>query len=92
MDPAIAEITAAPIRAFPTDIAALAAATRKRKRAAASFCRWAIRHDLLDTNLMDKIDTIGLPMTPPRCVRRCRQGAQLDLQPQSAHDVSLERR
>jgi hypothetical protein len=34
-------------------------ATRKRKRAAAaSFCRWAVRHDLLDSSPMDRIDAV----------------------------------
>ncbi|MEW1737917.1 tyrosine-type recombinase/integrase, partial [Nocardia beijingensis] len=45
----------------------LAPATRKRKRAAvAAFCRWAVRHDLLAANPMDKVDTITVPKTLPR--------------------------
>jgi integrase/recombinase XerD len=56
-----------PIRAFLADIAASSPATRKRKRAAvASFCRWAVRHDLLDTNPMDRIDTVTVPKHLPR--------------------------
>ena len=45
------ELTAVPVRAYLAEIAELAPSTRKRKRAAvASFCRWAVRHDLLDAN------------------------------------------
>src|SRR6266513_1885767 len=41
------ELTAVPVRAYLAEIAELAPSTRKRKRAAvASFCRWAVRHDL----------------------------------------------
>ena len=55
----IAALTAAPVRAFLSEIANQAPATRKRKRAAvASFCKWAVRHDLLDASPMDRIDTI----------------------------------
>src|SRR6266566_10030129 len=55
-DGAIGELDAAPVRAYLAEIAELAPSTRKRKRAAvASFCRWAVRHDLLDANPMDKI-------------------------------------
>ncbi len=58
-DGEIGELTAAPIRDYLSEIAGLSAASRKRKRAAvASFCRWAVRHELLDANPMDKIDTI----------------------------------
>jgi integrase/recombinase XerD len=61
-DGEIGELTAAPIRAFLADIAGSSPATRKRKRAAvASFCRWAVRHDLLGINPMDRIDTITVP-------------------------------
>jgi integrase/recombinase XerD len=60
-------ITAAPVRAFLSEIAGQAPATRKRKRAAVtSFCRWAVRHDLLDASPMDKIDTVTVPRTLPR--------------------------
>ena len=41
------EIGAVPVRAYLAEVAGLAPSTRKRKRAAvASFCRWAVRHDL----------------------------------------------
>ncbi|MGK8506354.1 tyrosine-type recombinase/integrase [Nocardia asiatica] len=75
-------------------IADLAPATRKRKRAAvASFCRWAVRHDLLASNPMDKVDTITVPKTLPRpapaadiakvlaaiCARRPRKDVALDV-------------
>ncbi|MFF5213396.1 hypothetical protein [Streptosporangium sp. NPDC000396] len=52
------------------DISGLTASTRKRKRAAvASFCKWAVRHDLIAANPMDKIDTIKVPKTLPRLER-----------------------
>ena len=55
------------MRAYLADIAGLAASSRKRKRAAvASFCRWAVRHDLLHANPMDKIDTIRVHKRLPR--------------------------
>jgi integrase/recombinase XerD len=63
----LAHLTGDPIRAFLADIGELSPATRKRKRAAvSSFCKWAVRHDLLGTNPMDKIDTIKVPKTLPR--------------------------
>jgi integrase/recombinase XerC/integrase/recombinase XerD len=92
-DGEIGELTAAPIRDYLSEIAGLSAASRKRKRAAvASFCRWAMRHELLDANPMDKIDTITVPKTLPRpadptevqkvfatiCTRRPRKDVPLD--------------
>jgi integrase/recombinase XerD len=66
-DGQIGGLTAAPVRAFLGEIAGQAPATRKRKRAAvASFCKWAVRHDLLDASPMDRIDTIEVPRTLPR--------------------------
>lgn len=66
-DEKISELTAAPIRAYLSEIAGLAPSSRKRKRAAAaSFCRWAVRHELLDANPMERIDTITVPKTLPR--------------------------
>ncbi|GAA2418637.1 site-specific tyrosine recombinase XerD [Nonomuraea africana] len=93
VDGDLAALTAAPIRAFLADLGELSAATRKRKRAAiASFCRWAVRHGLLQANPMDRIDTIKVPKTLPRpaaaadvaevlnaiCFRRPRKGVPLD--------------
>lgn len=61
------ELTAVPVRAYLAEAAGLAPATRKRKRAAvASFCRWAVRHELLDANPMDRIDTVKVPKRLPR--------------------------
>lgn len=92
-DGAIGELTAAPIRAYLSEIAELSPATRKRKRAAlASWCRWAVRHDLLDANPMDRIDTVTVPRRLPRpadpdqvqkvfaaiCTRRPRKDVALD--------------
>jgi integrase/recombinase XerC/integrase/recombinase XerD len=87
-------ITAAPVRAFLGEIAGQAPSTRKRKRAAvASFCKWAVRHDLLDASPMDRIDTIKVPRTLPRpaaaadiqavlraiCSRRPRKDVPIDV-------------
>lgn len=70
-----AALTAAPVRAYLADIAALAPATRKRTRAAvSSFCRWAVRHELLDANPMDRIDTVKVP-------KRLRRPRRRDLWP-----------
>jgi integrase/recombinase XerD len=66
-DGEIGELSAAPVRAFLREIAGQAPAARKRKRAAvASFCRWAVRHELLAASRMDRIDTIEVPRTLPR--------------------------
>ena len=93
-DGEIGGITAAPVRAFLAEIAGQAPSTRKRKRAAvASFCRWAVRHDLLDFSPMDRIDTVTVPKTLPRpadpadvravldaiCPRRPRKEAPVDV-------------
>jgi integrase/recombinase XerD len=92
-DGEIAELTVIPVRAYLAGIAGLTAASRKRKRASvASFCRWAVRHDLLAANPMDKIDTVKVPRTLPRpaaaadvakvlaaiCSRRPRKDIPLD--------------
>ena len=66
-DGEVGELSAVPVRAYLSGIGGLAAATRKRKRAAvASFCKWAVRHDLLGANPMDKIDSIKVPKSLPR--------------------------
>ena len=90
----IAGLSAAPVREFLGEIAGQAPATRKRKRAAvASFCRWAVRHELLDASPMDRIDAIEVPRTLPRpaaaadvaavldaiCSRRPRKDVPLDV-------------
>ena len=63
----IGELTAAPVLAFLSEIAGQAPATRKRKRAAvASVCKWAVRHELLESSPMDRIDAIAVPRTLPR--------------------------
>ena len=75
----IAGLTAAPVRAFLGEIAGQAPATRKRKRAAvASFCKWAVRHELLDASPMDRIDTIEVPRTLPRPAAAADVAAVLD--------------
>ncbi|HEX9352196.1 MAG TPA: tyrosine-type recombinase/integrase, partial [Streptosporangiaceae bacterium] len=92
-DGEIGDLSAGPVRAYLAQIAGLAPATRKRKRAAvASICRWAVRHDLLTANPMDKIDAIKVPRALPRpapaadiarvlaaiCSRRPRKDVPLD--------------
>ena len=78
-DGEIGELTAAPVRAFLGEIAGQAPATRKRKRAAvASFCRWAVRHELLDASPMDRIDAIEVPRTLPRPAAAADVAAVLD--------------
>jgi integrase/recombinase XerD len=86
------ELTAAPVRTYLVETTGLAPATRKRKRAAvASFCRWAVRHELLDANPMERIDTVKVPKRLPRpaagdvakvltaiCPRRPRKDLPLD--------------
>jgi len=87
------DLSAAPVRAFLSEIAGQAPSTRKRKRAAvASFCKWAVRHDLLGASPMDRIDTVTVPKTLPRpaaaddiqavlgaiCPRRPRKDVPLD--------------
>lgn len=89
----IGDLDAAAVRAYLAEVTGLAPSTRKRKRAAVgSFCRWAVRHDLLHANPMDKIDTIKVPKTLPRpaaaadvarvlaviCSRRPRKDLPLD--------------
>ncbi|MGW2151720.1 site-specific integrase [Nonomuraea bangladeshensis] len=89
----IGALTAAPIRAFLAELADLSPASRKRKRAAvASFTKWAVRHDLLAANPMDRIDTVKVPKNLPRlasaadvakvlaviCSRRPRKDLPLD--------------
>jgi integrase/recombinase XerC/integrase/recombinase XerD len=55
-DGGLAELGAPAIRAFLSERVALAPATRRRARASvASFCRWAVRHELLDSNPVDRI-------------------------------------
>ncbi|GAA3617924.1 tyrosine recombinase XerC [Nonomuraea rosea] len=63
----IGELTATPIRAYLAELTELSPASRKRKRAAiASFAKWAVRHDLLQANPMDRIDTVKVPKALPR--------------------------
>jgi integrase/recombinase XerC/integrase/recombinase XerD len=75
----IGELSAAPVRAFLGEIAGQAPSTRKRKRAAvASFCKWAVRHDLLAASPMDRIDTVEVPRTLPRPAAAADVAAVLD--------------
>ncbi|WP_371856378.1 tyrosine-type recombinase/integrase [Nocardia anaemiae] len=90
----LATIGVEPVRAFLSEIASQAPATRKRKRAAvAAFCRWAVRHDRLVANPMDKVETVFVPKTLPRpaptadiyrildaiCARRPRKDLPVDV-------------
>ncbi|MDP4511818.1 tyrosine-type recombinase/integrase [Nonomuraea turcica] len=89
----IGALSAVPVRAFLAELAELSPASRKRKRAAvASFAKWAVRHDLLAANPMDRIDTVKVPKSLPRpaaaadvvkvltaiCSRRPRKETPLD--------------
>ena len=75
----IAGLSAAPGRAFLSEIAGQAPATRKRKRAAvASFCKWAVRHELLAASPMDRIDAIEVPRALPRPAAAADVAAVLD--------------
>ncbi|MEU0564652.1 hypothetical protein ABZ297_04520 [Nonomuraea sp. NPDC005983] len=63
-----------------------------KRAAVASFAKWAVRHDLLDANPMDRIDTVKVPKSLPRpasaadvakvlaviCSRRLRKDLPLD--------------
>ena len=63
----LAAMGVTPVREFLTGITGQSPATRKRKRAAvATFCRWAVRHDRMAANPMDKVDTMFVPRTLPR--------------------------
>lgn len=87
----LAELTAAPVRAYLAGLAELSPASRKRA-AVASFTKWAVRHDLLAANPMDRIDTVKVPKNLPRpasaadvakvlaviCSRRPRKDVPLD--------------
>src|SRR5262249_26582029 len=66
VDGEVSGLRADQIRAYLTEVSGLALSSRKRKRAAvASFCKWAVRHDHLAANPMDRIDTIKVPKTLP---------------------------
>ncbi|MBF6518484.1 tyrosine-type recombinase/integrase [Nocardia cyriacigeorgica] len=94
VDGGVAAVDVAAVRSFLSEIADQAPATRKRKRASVSaFCRWAVRHELLAANPMDRVDTITVPKTLPRpapaadigrvldriCSRRPRKDIALDV-------------
>lgn len=91
---ALAVMGVDPVRAFLSEISGQAPATRKRKRAAVSaFCRWAVRHDRMPANPMDKVGTITVPKRLPRpalaadiyrvrdaiCARRPRKSVPIDV-------------
>jgi transposase InsO family protein len=46
--------------------------------AVASFCKWAVRHELLDASPMDRIDAIEVPRTLPRPAAAADVAAVLD--------------
>src|SRR5271165_3790678 len=78
-DGEVAGLTAAPVRAFLGEVAGQAPATRKRKRAAVgSFCKWAVRHELLAASPMDRIEAIEVPRTLPRPAAAADVAAVLD--------------
>jgi integrase/recombinase XerD len=68
-DSDIAGLSAAPVRAFLGEIAGQAPATRKRA-AVASFCRWAVRHELLEASPMDRVaEARPSEVSGPICLR-----------------------
>ncbi|MGD9697332.1 MAG: tyrosine-type recombinase/integrase [Thermoleophilia bacterium] len=92
-DGPVGELDAAAIRALLSELAVLAPATRRRARASvASFCRWAVRQDLLETNPAERIAAVSVPARLPRpaaaadvaavlaviCPRRPRKDVPLD--------------
>jgi integrase/recombinase XerC/integrase/recombinase XerD len=66
-DGEIAGLTAAPVRAF------------LGRAAVASFCKWAVRHELLAASPMDRIDAIEVPRTLPRPAAAADVAAVLDV-------------
>lgn len=89
----LAALTTVPVRAFLGEIAGQAPASHKRKRAAvASFCKWAVRHELLDASPMDRIDTIEVQdAAQARSRRRRRSRAGGDLLPTAAQGRAARR-
>jgi site-specific recombinase XerD len=62
-------VDAAVLRSWSASIADLQQSTRARKQAAvAAFLRWAVRHELIDANPMDRFDRISVPAGVPRPV------------------------
>jgi hypothetical protein len=94
----IGELSAAPVLAFLGEIAGRTPAIRRRKRAAvASFCKWAVRHELLDASPMDRIDTIEAPgrcpaRRPSPTSRRCWMRSAPSQTPGLASTSSARRR
>ncbi|WP_433169890.1 tyrosine-type recombinase/integrase [Kribbella sp. CA-247076] len=66
-------VDAGVLRSWAASIADLATSTRARKQAAvAAFCRWAVRHELIDANPMDRFDRVAVPDGVPRPVDPAR--------------------
>lgn len=62
-------VDAAVLRSWSASIAELQQSTRARKQAAvAAFLRWAVRHELIEVNPMDRFDRVAVPEGIPRPV------------------------
>jgi integrase/recombinase XerD len=61
------------LRSYFAAIADLAVATRARKQASlGAFLRWAVRHDLVDANPLERLDRVRVPEGVPRPVDPAR--------------------
>lgn len=72
-DRGVIGVDAAVLRSWSTSIADLQQSSRARKQAAvAAFLRWAVRHELIDMNPMDRFDRVAVPEGIPRPVDPAR--------------------
>jgi integrase/recombinase XerC/integrase/recombinase XerD len=66
-------VDAGVLRSWSTAIADLQQSSRARKQAAvAAFLRWAVRHELIAANPMDRFDRVAVPEGIPRAVDPAR--------------------
>ncbi|MFG1820586.1 tyrosine-type recombinase/integrase [Kribbella sp. NPDC049174] len=73
LDDDVTGVDAAVLRSWSTSIANLKQSTRARKQAAvAAFLRWAVRHELVEANPMDRFDRVAVPEGIPRPVDPAR--------------------
>jgi integrase/recombinase XerC/integrase/recombinase XerD len=75
-DAGVDGIDAGVLRSWSAATADLAVATRARKQASvAAFLRWAVRHELIEVNPMDRFDRVKVPDGVPRPVAPARIAA-----------------
>ncbi|WP_427896722.1 tyrosine-type recombinase/integrase (plasmid) [Kribbella sp. GL6] len=68
-DQDVTGVDAAVLRSWSASIADLQQSSRARKQAAvAAFLRWAVRHELIEANPMDRFDRVAVPEGLPRPV------------------------